>query len=226
MTIAPRRQPSRTKRNRTSLLFERGMALLASANLVLVLFDLSYIPLRNFWLQGRVQFYARIAKYEWKFPAEPVRILPVNVTHAYDWVKGIEENRDTAYYLQRVEDLQAKIQQINDLTLRSTGSNNGIVGSGDRQDITTQLRRYNQEQEAILAELRELSVEMVDTNPFEIANKTGTLEKIKIACAAMYLAMPLPPPKTPFNSFGVANISQKMAGVKNSTFTNAKSNPS
>lgn len=118
MTIAPRRQPSRTKRNRTSLLFERGMALLASANLVLVLFDLSYIPLRNFWLQGRVQFYARIAKYEWKFPAEPVRILPVNVTHAYDWVKGIEENRDTAYYLQRVEDLQAKIQQINDLTLR------------------------------------------------------------------------------------------------------------
>ncbi|QCS48244.1 hypothetical protein FEK30_01660 [Picosynechococcus sp. PCC 11901] len=179
MTIAPRRQPSRTKRNRTSLLFERGMALLASTNLVLVLFDLSYIPLRNFWLQGRVQFYARIAKYEWKFPAEPVRILPVNVTHAYDWVKGIEENRDTAYYLQRVEDLQAKIQQINDLTLRSTGSNNGIVGSGDRQDITTQLRRYNQEQEAILADLRELSVEMVDTNPFEIANKTGTLEKIK-----------------------------------------------
>lgn len=179
MTIAPRSQIRRAKRNRASLIFERSMALLATVNLALVLFDLSYIPLRNFWLQGRVQFYARINKYEWKFPEEPVRILPIDITKRYDWVKGIVENRDTAYYLQRVEDLKEKVQQINDLSINASRRENETLTSSERRDIVEDLRRYNLEQERILAELRELSVEMVDTNPFEIANKTGTLEKIK-----------------------------------------------
>lgn len=174
MTITPRKRSKQTKRRPVSLLFERGMALLASVNLVFVAFDLSYIPLRNFWLQGRVQFYARIARYEWKFPAEPVRILPVNITLAYDWVKGIEPYRDTAYYLQRVEDLLANRQQIDSLTPSLLEANEAEIDT-----ISTELNRLNTEQEAILAELRTLSVEMVDTNPFEIANKTGTLEKIK-----------------------------------------------
>lgn len=178
MTIAPRQQVRRAKRKQTSLIFERGMALLACLNFGLVLFDLSYIPLRNFWLQGRVQLYTRINKYEWRFPEEPVRILPINVTKSYDWAKGITENRDTAYYIKRVEDLQTKIQQINDLTIRSvtpTDQTNALTPSA----LTAELRRYNAEQEAIFAELRQLSVEMIETNPFAIANKTGTLEKIK-----------------------------------------------
>lgn len=173
MTIAPRNQNRRAKKIRPSLIFERGMALVATVNLLLVLFDLSYIPLRNFWLQGRVQLYVRINKYEWKFPPEPVRILPVNVTQSYDWVKGIAENRDTTIYMQRVEDLKQNIQRINDLTINTSRNTN------DANDIVEELRRYNAEQEVILAELRQLSIEMVETNPFAIANKTGTLEKIK-----------------------------------------------
>ncbi|OKH18557.1 hypothetical protein [[Limnothrix rosea] IAM M-220] len=179
MTIAPRSQIRRTKRNRTSLWFERGMALLASVNLAFVLFDLSYIPLRNFWLQGRVQFYMRINEYEWTFPEEPVRILPIDVTKRYDWVKGIVKNRNTAYYLQRVEDLKEKVRQINELTVRSTSPSDEFVSASEQEDIVEDLRRYSREKEEILAELRELSIEMVDTNPFEVANKTGTLEKIK-----------------------------------------------
>ncbi|AFY39711.1 hypothetical protein Lepto7376_3514 [[Leptolyngbya] sp. PCC 7376] len=179
MTIAPRSQIRRTKRNRTSLWFERGMAVVASVNLAFVLFDLSYIPLRNFWLQGRVQFYARINEYEWTFPEEPVRILPVDVTKRYDWVKGIVDNRDTAYYLQRVEDLKEKVKQINDLTISSSSESSELLTPSDQGDIVEDLQRYNAEKEEILAELRELSIEMIDTNPFEIANKTGTLEKIK-----------------------------------------------
>ncbi len=179
MTIAPRNKIRRAKRVRPSLIFERGMALLAAFNYVLVLFDLSYIPLRDFWLQGRVQFYARINKYEWTFPEEPVRIFPVNVTNHYDWVKGIVENRDTALYLERVEDLKTKIEQINDLTARSTSSGNEAVTAADQRDMIEDLQRYNEERDAILAELRKMSIEMVDTNPFEVANKTGTLEKIK-----------------------------------------------
>lgn len=179
MTIAPRKKVRRAKRNSPSLYFERGMALLATLNLALVVFDLSYIPLRNFWLQGRVQLYARINKYEWTFPEQPVRILPVDVTKRYDWVKGIVGNRETDLYLQRVEDLKEKIQQINDLTISSSVGDESDLSETDQRGIVEDLRRYNSEQEQILADLRELSVEMVDTNPFEVANKTGTLEKIK-----------------------------------------------
>ena len=31
------------------------MALVATLNLLLVLFDLSYVPLRDFWLQGNIR---------------------------------------------------------------------------------------------------------------------------------------------------------------------------
>lgn len=179
MTIAPRKQISRGKPMRPTLLFERGMALLASLNLVLVLFDLSYIPLRNFWLQGRVQLSVRINKYEWTFPEEPVRILPINVTKHYDWTKGIVENRDTTYYLKQVEALKAKVTQINELSVAINKPAIEPLETEAQQAIIEELRRSNVELESILVELQDLSIEMVDTNPFEIANKTGTFEKIK-----------------------------------------------
>jgi hypothetical protein len=179
MTIAPRKQISRAKRTSPTLLFERGMALIASLNLVLVLFDVSYIPLRNFWLQGRVQMYVRINKYEWTFPEEPVRILPVDITKRYDWAKGIVENRDTAYYLKRVEDLKTKVKQINDLSISANTTDAAPLSTEEKQAIVDNLRKHNVELEAILSELQTLSVEMIDTNPFQVANKTGTFEKIK-----------------------------------------------
>lgn len=74
------------------------------------------------------------------------------LTKVYDPVKGIEEHRDTQRYLKTVEQLKAQVQQ--------TGLQSPEV-------------------EALLKELQGLSVEMVETNPFAQANKTGTLEKIK-----------------------------------------------
>ena len=120
------RTPSNTRRN---LWFERVMALLALTNFGLVLFDLSYVPWRNFYL----------------------RQVP-SLTKVYDPIKGIEPHRDTQKYLDTVEKLKASVA--------ATGLQSPEV-------------------EFLLQELRALSVEMVENNPFAVANKTGTLEKIK-----------------------------------------------
>src|SRR6476469_774260 len=120
---------AKNKRSRRQLWFERVMALLALINLVVFLFDLSYIACRDLYFRE-------------------ARVL----TEVYDPVKGIEEHRDTQRYLKTVEQLKAQVQQ--------TGLQSPEV-------------------EALLKELQGLSVEMVETNPFAQANKTGTLEKIK-----------------------------------------------
>ncbi|KAF3891173.1 MULTISPECIES: hypothetical protein [Nostocales] len=105
------------------------MALLASANLLLVLFDLSYVPWRNLYIQ--------------KLP---------EITHIYDPIKGIEPHRETVEYLKTVD---ALIEQVSQTGLSSS------------------------QVETTLAKLRNLSNEMVDSNPFAGAGKSGTLEKIK-----------------------------------------------
>ncbi|NJL00373.1 MAG: hypothetical protein HC910_07280 [Spirulinaceae cyanobacterium SM2_1_0] len=140
-------------RLRPSLWFEKIMALLATANYILVLFDFSYIPLRDFWLQGRVRLVDfKIGQFEYQFPAEPVTVMPLPVTEWYDWVKGIEPYRDTDEYLNTIEELK---------------------------DTLFQSSLQSEEVEVILADLRQRSDEIIDTNPFQVANKTGTLERIK-----------------------------------------------
>jgi len=131
----------RTSQARRNLWFERMMAVLASLNLLLVLFDLSYIPLRDFWLQGRL----KVLGLTLEIPLPPI-------AKWYDPIKDIEPFRDTDQYLKRVEELERQISQ--------TGVRSPDV-------------------EIILQDLRRRSEEIVDTNPFQVANKTGTLEKIK-----------------------------------------------
>lgn len=126
---------------RRNFWFERLMAILASFNLGLVLFDLSYIPWRNFWLQGNIQ----ILDFIIQLPLPPV-------TKLYDPVKGIEPHRETQQYLNTVNALEEQVAQTG---LQST------------------------EVIRILERLDRLSSEMIDTNPFQIANKSGSLEKIK-----------------------------------------------
>jgi hypothetical protein len=132
--------PSKSQARR-NLWFERVMASLALVNLLLVLFDLSYIPMRDFWLHHQIKFFG----FTLQIPLPPI-------TKWYDPIKGIEPYRDTQQYLQRVDALESQISQ--------TGVRSPQV-------------------EAILQELRRRSTEIVDTNPFQVANKTGTLEKIK-----------------------------------------------
>ena len=114
---------------RRNLWFEQLMAIIATVNLGLVLFDLSYIPWRNLYLR--------------KVP---------QITQVYDKIKGIEPHRETAYYLATVKTLTQKVSQ--------TGLQSPSV-------------------ETKLEELRRLSSEMIDTNPFAEVGKSGTLAKIK-----------------------------------------------
>lgn len=131
----------RKKRLTRKLIFERVMAAIALTNLTLVIFDLTYIPWRNFWLQGNI----RLTNLTINVPLPPI-------TKWYDPVKGIEPHRDTQRYLNTVNQLEKQILQ-----------------TGLQSPEVTDL----------LVELRSQSTEMIDTNPFAVANKTGTLEKIK-----------------------------------------------
>ncbi len=124
-----------------NLLFERAMAVLASLNLLLVLFNISYIPLRDFWLQGRIKVFGLTLE----IPLPPI-------TQWYDPIKSIEPNRDTDQYLEKVNELEIQINQ------------SGMPSP---------------EVEKLLQDLRSRSAEIIDTNPFQGANKTGALEKIK-----------------------------------------------
>jgi len=132
---------------------EKALALLAVLNYLLVLFNLSYIPLRTFWLQGKVNFLSfNFGTHT--FPGFTIQVLPQNnfVTQWYDPFKGIESNRETTRYLAAVSKLE---DQMLDTGLDSS------------------------EVKELLRELRVRSGDMVATNPFEVANKTGTFEKIK-----------------------------------------------
>lgn len=113
---------------RRNLWFERLMAITATVNLCICLFDLSYVPWRDFYLR--------------KFP---------QITK-YDSVKGIEPHRETENYLANVRSLEEQVSQ---------------TGLQSPESATK------------LEELRRLSSEMIDGNPFAAVNKGGTLEKIK-----------------------------------------------
>lgn len=143
----------RKSRVRRALWFERLMAVLATANFLLVLFDLTYIPLRDFWLHRKIQVMSfKIGPIEYEgVPIDFSPIIP-NITQFYDPVKGIEPYRDTAQYLELIEEFRNK-----------------LIDPGLRSPEVRQ----------ILQELRERSIEIINTNPFQIADKTGTLEKIK-----------------------------------------------
>ncbi len=80
-----------------------------------------------------------------------LRYLPT-LTKLYDPYKGIEPHRDTEKYLNTVDTLETQIKQ--------TGINSAEV-------------------ENLLKQLRDQSAQMIDNNPFQLANKSGTLEKIK-----------------------------------------------
>ncbi|MCP9849331.1 hypothetical protein [Cyanobium sp. Morenito 9A2] len=84
--------------------WDRFVALWATLNLLWVGFDLSYVPLRTFWLQRNL----------YPLPSVPLKLpltaLP-DVTPLYDRVKGIEPHRETRTYLLRFEALDRALQQ-------------------------------------------------------------------------------------------------------------------
>ncbi|MDV2993014.1 MAG: hypothetical protein N4J56_002668 [Chroococcidiopsis sp. SAG 2025] len=74
------------------------------------------------------------------------------IVQQYDPIKGIEPHRETTRYLAQFQQIRQQIEQT------------GI---------------QSPEVENLLAQMRQLSDELIEDNPFAIAQKTGHLEKIK-----------------------------------------------
>lgn len=130
------------------------MALIAVINLLIVGFDLSYIPLRDFWLLGQVTI-GEIKTAYGQLPGIELDLLPENVSKSitqYDVVKGIIPNRDTQEYLAKVEQLKLEL------------ATNGVDSAKAK---------------TLFGDIRRRSIEIVQTNAFAEANKTGNLERIK-----------------------------------------------
>jgi hypothetical protein len=136
------------------LFINRIMALVSVLNFGFVLFDITYIPLRDIWLNGVItvgQF--RLGPYESR--GIQLEIVPKfwrEKIIKYDVIKGIQPYRDTQFFLEEVDLLEKTINQY------------GLD---------------SEETEEILKRLREISVNMIREDPFRLANKSGTLEVIK-----------------------------------------------
>lgn len=114
---------------RRNLLWERLIAIIILVNFCLVLFNLTYINCRDFYLEN----------------------IP-SLTKIYDPIKGIEPHRETQRYLHQVRELEKQVREV------------GL---------------QSPQVETSLQEMRQLSNELIEDNPFTVANKSGNLEKIK-----------------------------------------------
>ena len=103
------------------------MALIAVVNLAVVAFNLSYVPLRDFWLSGQVTIGGINTAYV-QYAGIKLDLLPEPVSKfitQYDVVKGIVPNRDTDEYLEKVEQLKQE------LTINGVASPNANALFGD-----------------------------------------------------------------------------------------------
>jgi Arc/MetJ-type ribon-helix-helix transcriptional regulator len=128
-------QTYKQKTRSRNLWFERFMAVFLIANLILVLFDISYISKRSFYF-----FHLRY---------QDVPLL----TNLYDRVKGIQPNRQTQKYLQIADELVDRL---------------------DRGEPIS-----SPEIEKKFKQIRNLSINIINTDPFNSANLSGYLEKTK-----------------------------------------------
>ncbi|GAB4320692.1 MAG: hypothetical protein Kow0091_28150 [Geminocystis sp.] len=130
------------------------MAIISALNLLVVAFDITYIPLRDIWLNGKITLGKfKIGPYEYE--GLPLTVLPQKWSQKitqYDVIKGIEPNRDTQTYLKEVSLLEDSINQYG-------------LNSPETEEILTKLREYSED--------------MIEQNPFAVASKSGTLEVIK-----------------------------------------------
>ncbi len=161
MTLSPNRSRRAKVRSRATW-FERVMAAIALVNLILVLFDLSYIRFRDLYL----------------------KTLPQPTIWYGEQLKGIEPERTTTAYLALVDRLSTQVANDSDAPASQLNENR------------------------LLEQLREQSVAIVDEDPFAVANKSGTLERIK---NAMRDRMDEESSKAAFRKFWRADLSPAAA---------------
>ena len=85
--------------------WDRFVAVWAALNLAWVGFDLTYVPLRTFWLQRNL----------YPLPSVPL-VLPLHaipdITPWVDPIKGIEPHRETEAYLKAFAELDQVLQSL------------------------------------------------------------------------------------------------------------------
>ncbi|WP_094587388.1 MULTISPECIES: hypothetical protein [unclassified Synechococcus] len=84
--------------------WDRFVALWAALNLLWVAFDISYIPLRTFWLQRNLYPLPSVPL------AVPLTFIP-DITPWVDPIKGIEPHRETQAYLRQFDRMDAALRQ-------------------------------------------------------------------------------------------------------------------
>ena len=154
MTLVRKKSGIKINKNASKLWFEKIMAFIAVINLILVIFDLSYVPLRDFWLHGQLKLGGFKSAYI-STPGINLDIVPRELSQfvlKYDVVKGIVPHRTTDNYLIKVRELEEKLADY----------------SIDSPQVAP-----------ILSNLRRSSMEMIQNDAFEEAGKSGNLEKLK-----------------------------------------------
>ena len=148
--------------------WDRGVALIAVTNLAWVVFDITYIPLRNFWLQCNL----------YPIPTLPL-VVPLpwfpDITPYYDRIKGIEPHRTTRLYIEQFNALDQALtkgdpsdssvttllkEQL--LQTQQLMGSNPFVGSGNTgalEKIKSQLRAKAGEESAREAATQLLSAD-------------------------------------------------------------------
>jgi len=138
-SAAPRPEGQRFWRH-----WDRAVALWAGINLLWVAFDITYVPLRTFWLQRNLTPLPQVPL------VIPLSVLP-DITPLYDPVKGIEPHRETQAWL-------SSFRQLDQALLQPTTA---------------------AERQAVRQRQLELTVAMINENPFAASGNSGTLEKLK-----------------------------------------------
>ena len=156
MVILKSSAKNKYQKPQPNLWFEKIMAIIAVLNFLLVIFDFSYVPLRDFWLNGQVKLGAIRSAY---IRTEGIKLdlIPVTLSKIilqYDDVKGIVPHRMTEQYIAKVDQLKQELELVNN--------------DWDSPAVKN-----------ILGELRRRSIEMIQNDSFAEAGKSGNLERIK-----------------------------------------------
>ncbi len=85
--------------------WDRFLAVWASVNLLWVAFDITYVPLRTFWLQRNLYPIPSVPL------VVPLTVIP-DVTPLVDPIKGIEPHRETQAYLEQFRQLDAALVSL------------------------------------------------------------------------------------------------------------------
>ena len=154
MVILKSSAKNKYQKPQPNLWFEKIMAIIAVLNFLLVIFDFSYVPLRDFWLNGQVKLGAIRSAY---IRTEGIKLYLIpdklsKIILQYDDVKGIVPHRMTEQYIAKVDQLKQEL----------------VNNDWDSPTVKN-----------ILGELRRRSIEMIQNDSFAEAGKSGNLERIK-----------------------------------------------